>query len=183
MAVCQRAAMIAAGDRSPFFFHAFSIMNIQSLLLACALALPVASWAERPTPGQSMPTMVVQDQHGQTWRMAADTRLLLFAAGRKASNLAMEVLGQQPKGFLATRHALYLADMSKMPGFITRTFALPSLREQPFEVGVVLDAKRLADWPRQENAVTLIRLETGRVVSVEYAASAESLRVALGLAP
>ncbi|WP_291012178.1 hypothetical protein [Hydrogenophaga sp.] len=158
-------------------------MNIQSLLVACAIAMPVASWAEPPTTGQIMPSVLVQDQHGQTWRITANTRLLLFAAGRKASNLAMEVLGQQPKGFLAARHALYLADMSKMPGFITRTFALPSLREQPFEVGVVLDEKRLTDWPRQEDAVTLIRLEAGRVVAVEYAASAESLRGALGLTP
>ncbi len=53
--------------------------------------------------------------------------------------------------------------MSKMPGVITRTFALPALREQPFEVGVSLDAKTLADWPRQEDAVTLIRLDQGRV--------------------
>ena len=157
-------------------------MKIQSLFLACAMALPMASWAEAPTPGQAMPSVVVQDQHEQPWRITADTRLVLFATGRKASNLAMEVLGQQPKGFLATRHALYLADMSKMPGFITRTFALPSLREQPFAVGVVLDEKRLADWPRQEDALTLIRLETGRVVAVDYAANAASLREALGLA-
>ena len=147
------------------------------------MALPLASWAEAPTPGQAMPSVSVQDQHDRPWRMAVDTRLVLFAAGRKASNLAMEVLGQQPKGFLATRRALYLADMSRMPGFITRTFALPSLREQPFDVGVVLDEKLLADWPRQEDAVTLIRLEDGRVAAVEYATSSASLRSALGLAP
>ena len=57
--------------------------------------------------------------------------------------------------------------MSKMPGFITRTFALPALREQPFEVGVSLDAKTLADWPRQDDAVTLIRLDQGRVIGAE----------------
>ena len=130
-----------------------------------------------------MPMLVVKDQHDQAWRIAADTRLVLFASGRKASNLAMEVLGQQPKGFLGMRQALYLADMSKMPGFITRTFALPSLREQPFAVGVVLDEKLLADWPRKEDAVTLIRLENGRVAVIDYATSATTLHQALGLAP
>jgi hypothetical protein len=158
-------------------------MKIQSLFLACAMALPCAAWAQAPTPGQNMPTLAVKDQHDRAWRITGDTRLVLFAAGRKASNLAMEVLGQQPKGFLAARQAVYLADMSKMPGFITRTFALPSLREQPFEVGVVLDEKLLADWPRQEDAVTLIRLESGRVTAVDYAATTAGLRGALGLAP
>ena len=147
------------------------------------MALPMFSWAEAPTPGQAMPSVLVQDQHEQPWGIAADTRLVLFATGRKAANLAMEVLGEQPKGFLATRHALYLADMSKMPGFITRTFALPSLREQPFAVGVVLEENLLSDWPRQQDAVTLIRLEKGRVVAVDYAASAAALREALGLTP
>jgi hypothetical protein len=130
-----------------------------------------------------MPAVVVKDQHDRAWRIAGDTRLVLFAAGRKASNLAMEVLAQQPKGFLAARQAVYLADMSKMPGFITRTFALPSLREQPFDVGVVLDEKLLAAWPRQEDAVTLFRVEDGRVTAVDYAATTVSLRGALGLAP
>ena len=95
-------------------------MKIQTIVLACAMALPMFSWAEAPTPGQAMPSVLVQDQHEQPWGIAADTRLVLFATGRKAANLAMEVLGEQPKGFLATRHALYLADMSKMPGFSTR---------------------------------------------------------------
>jgi hypothetical protein len=80
-----------------------------------------------------------------------------------------------------TRHAVYLADMSKMPGFITRTFALPSLREQPFEVGVSLDGHTLADWPRQEDTVTLIRLAQGRVVSHEYLSTESQLKAALGL--
>lgn len=130
-----------------------------------------------------MPPVAVKDQHEQDWRITPDTQLVLFAAGRKASNLAMAVLGSQPKGFLATRHAVYLADMSKMPGFVTRTFALPSLREQPFAVGVVLDEKLLADWPRQDDAVTLIRLKDGQVAGVDYAKTEAQLRGALGIAP
>ena len=60
-------------------------------------------------------------------------------------------------------------------------FALPSLREQPFEVGVSLDAKTLAEWPRQENAVTLIRLDQGGVMGHEFASTEAQLKAALGL--
>lgn len=150
-----------------------------ALLLAAALVAPV--WAAAPVPGQHLPALHLKDQHDREWYVRADTRLVIFAAGRKASNLAMAVLGQQAKGFLATRHAVYLADMSKMPGFITRSFALPSLKEQPFEVGVVLDDKTLEGWPRQDDALTLIRLDNGRVVGHEYATTEAQLRAALGL--
>lgn len=156
---------------------------MNKLLIALSLTLPLGAWAAPPVAGQAMPPVAVKDQHEQDWRIKPDTQLLLFAAGRKASNLAMAVLGSQPKGFLTTRHAVYLADMSKMPGFVTRTFALPSLREQPFALGVVLDEKLLADWPRQDDAVTLIRLKDGQLAGVDYAKTEAQLRGALGIAP
>jgi hypothetical protein len=154
---------------------------MNKLLLALCLACPLWALAGPVEPGQPLPALTLQNQHDQAWRIAPDTKLVLFAAGRKASNLMQTVLAPQPKGFLAGRHAVYLADMSKMPGFITRTFALPSLRELNFDVGVSLDGQTLAGWPRQDDAVTLIRLDQGRVVSHEYATTEAQLKAALGL--
>jgi hypothetical protein len=76
---------------------------------------------------------------------------------------------------------VYVADMSRMPGIIARTFALPALREQPFAVGVALEEKLLSQWPRQEDAITLIHLEAGKVARIDYARSAVELKAALGL--
>jgi len=153
------------------------------ITLALALALPLCALAGPIEPGQPLPALRLKNQHDQDWQVTASTRLVVFAAGRKASNLALAVLGAQHQGFLASRHAVYLADMSKMPGLITRTFALPSLREQPFEVGVSLDETLLAGWARQDDAVTLIGLEGGRVTHFQYASNEAQLRTALGLAP
>jgi hypothetical protein len=130
---------------------------------------------------QALPRLVMQDQHAVPWQVRGDTRLVVFAAGRQPSNMVMEVLSGQVKGFLESRQAVYVADMSRMPGFVTRTFALPALREQPFVVGVNLDEKQLADWPRQDNAITLIHLDAGRVSSIAYVRSTAELKAALGL--
>lgn len=147
-----------------------------ALLLSASAAFAAPVVLEQP-----LPALTLQDQHTQPWGVKADTRLVVFAAGRKPSNVVMEVLGAQAKGFLESRQAVYVADMSRMPGFVTRTFALPALREQPFAVGVNLDDKQLADWPRQEDAVTLIRIEGGRVSSIAYARTAAELKTALGI--
>lgn len=154
---------------------------MNKLLLSLCLACPLWALAAPVEPGHPLPGLQLKNQHDQDWRIAPDTKLVLFAAGRKASNLMQTVLAPQPKGFLAGRHAVYLADMSRMPGFITRTFALPSLRELNFEVGVSLDEKTLTGWPRQDDAVTLIRLDQGRVVSHEYLSTEAQLKAALGL--
>lgn len=156
--------------------------NLKRLSVACVMALACGLAGAAPVqPGQPLPHLELKNQNDQAWQVTPQTRLVIFAAGRKASNLVMEVLAPQPAGFLASRQAVYLADMSRMPGFVTRTFALPALREQKFEVGVSLDEKTLSDWPREDDAVTLIRLESGRVVSHEYIRTDAQLKAALGL--
>ncbi len=152
-------------------------------ILTIFLALPLTLLAAPVEVGQPLPALQLKDQHDRAWQIGADTRLVLFAAGRKASNLALAVLSAQPRDFLEQRKAVYLADMSRMPGFVTRTFALPSLREQPFRIGVSLDERVLADWPAQPDAVLLIDLQDGRVSRVRSAGSEVELRTALGLQP
>ena len=156
---------------------------MKKALCTLSLWLPLALLAGPVEVGQPLPALQLKDQHDQTWQIGADTRLVLFAAGRKASNLALTVLSAQPKDFLEQRKAVYLADMSRMPGFVTRTFALPSLREQPFRVGVSLDERALADWPAQPDVVLLIELEQGRVSRTRSAGSEAELRAGLGLQP
>ncbi len=151
-------------------------------LVAATFSLGLqAALAASVEPGQPLPALQLKDQHGQDWRVSADTRLVLFASGRKASNLVQSVVGAQPKGFLESRKAVYLADMSRMPSFVTRTFALPSLREQPFTVGVVLDSALLQGWPAQEDALVLIELANGRVTALHPVSTEAQLRTALGL--
>lgn len=173
----------AHGHVDHFFIRLNHLETMKHALLAIAfvLGMSLQALAAPVQPGQPLPSLQLKNQHDQDWRLSPDTQLVIFAAGRKASNLVLAVLAPQPKGFLAARRAVYLADMSRMPGFVTRTFALPSLRDQPFEVGVSLDEKALADWPRQEDAVTLIRLEQGSVVSHGYATTEAQLKAALGL--
>jgi hypothetical protein len=156
-------------------------MNKHIYPLICAWLFASVATAAPVVTEQALPALALQDQHAKPWVVKADTRLVVFAAGRKPSNLVMEVLGAQPKDFLETRQAVYVADMSRMPGFVTRTFALPALREQPFVVGVNLDDKLLADWPRQDDAITLIRLDAGRVTRIEFVRTAPELKAALGV--
>ncbi|MBK8321584.1 MAG: hypothetical protein IPL06_02325 [Betaproteobacteria bacterium] len=154
---------------------------VRCLLVALAMGFVASARGEPPAVGAPLPSLELKDQHDKPWRVAPEARLLLFASGRQGSNLVLEVLADQPEGFLASRQAAYLADMSRMPGFVTEAFALPALRAQPFAVGVVLDAKVLADWPRDDAAVQLIGIDGGKVTSLGRAANAPELRAALGL--
>jgi hypothetical protein len=151
-------------------------------VLVLALVLTAVAFAQATLPvavGQALPELKLNDQHDKPWTVVPSTRLVIFATGRKASNLVQVVLQDMPKDQLTRRQAVYLADMSKMPGFITRTFALPALKEMLYAIGVSLDETALAGWPRQPDAVTLVGLENGVVKSISYTADEAGLRAAL----
>lgn len=150
--------------------------------LALALGLCQFGFAQSTgevAVGKALPALNVKDQHDKPWAIAPSTRLVIFAAGRKASNLVQTVLQALPNDPLTPRAAVYLADMSKMPGFITRTFALPTLKSLPYAVGVSLDETTLANWPRQPDAVTLIELDLGVVKRISHATTETDLRAEL----
>jgi len=169
-----------AADRRSFVQHA-SAMAL-GLALATSVTLPAVAQVSAATAvavGQPLPNLNLKDQHDKPWQIAPSTRLVMFAAGRKASNLSQAVLQALPKDQLTRKNAVYLADMSKMPAFITRTFALPTLREFPYVMGVSLDEATLAAWPRQPDAVTLIELDQSLVKSIRFVTTEADLRAAL----
>ena len=151
----------------------------RSFAFSLALLLPLMALAAPVEIGQPLPELKLLDQREAPWELQAQTRLLLFAPGRKAGEIVQSVLAEQPSEWLATRQVMYVADLSRMPAMITRMFALPALRAEPFSVGVVLDEKLVSDWPRRADTVTLLRLHEGSVTAVDYASSAEELRAAI----
>lgn len=152
--------------------------------VAVALAfLPLWAGAALLVPGSPAPLMALEDQHGKPIAVGAATQIIVFAADKKASDFVNQVLAAQNPAVLDRLQAVYVADISAMPGVITRMFALPKLRELPFAIGLVREAVQAADLPRQVGAATVLRLQGGKVNTVEYAKNADQLRSMLGLEP
>lgn len=154
---------------------------IRSALVALGLQLTGAAYAEPVSTGQVLPTLPIHDQHERPWQVTDNTRLLILATNRAASGVVQNLLNTQEKNFLHSRHAVYAADLSRMPGLITRSFAMPALRELAYPVGIVADGQLLKEWPRHDKAVTLLWLNKGTLERIEHAQDDTQLRHALGL--
>jgi hypothetical protein len=154
---------------------------VRSWALAGLMLASTWCMAQPIAVGRPLPAIELKDQHDQRWVVPQQTELLIYSASRAASSKLQAVLTRQGEGFLASRQAVYLANMSRMPAFITRTMALPSLRELPFRLGVVTDGKLTAEWPVKDDALTLISLKDGKVASIAYAADDAAIHRALGL--
>ena len=129
--------------------------------------------------GGAIPSIVLMDQHEKPWTIPADTKLVLFSGSRDANTIAQGLLSQKPAEYLESKKAVYLSDMSKMPGFITRNFALPSMRELPYSLGVVLNADETKAFPREDGALTAVSLDKGKITRIEFIKNSENLSRAL----
>lgn len=147
-------------------------------LLACltsgAAAAPLG-------PGDELPPLELRDQHDETHRVSAETRTLLFAPDRESAQLVTSALEGQDAAALAERGIRYLADISGMPGIITQLFALPKLRERPYPILLAEEPEQVSHLPRRAEQVTLLRLDDGTIVEVDYLDSVPTLRKALDL--
>jgi hypothetical protein len=160
-------------------FSRFFFLPTLIALTLCALSTFTNAQTSPIQVGSTMPSMTLTDQHEKPWAIPIDTRLVLFSGSRDANTIAQGLLSQKPVDYLKTKKTVYLSDMSKMPGFITRNFALPSMRDLPYSLGVVLNADETRDFPREDGALTAIFLDKGRVTRIEFIKTTESLNQAL----
>jgi hypothetical protein len=144
------------------------------------LLWPLLAIAEL-APKDAFPPLSLPDQYGEQRAITAETRLVLFAADRPASDVLNGFLKAQPGDLLAQRRAEYVADISSMPALITRLVALPRMRERPYRILLVEEASMVDFLPRQPSAVTVLRLTEGSVDEVLFAESENALAEILGV--
>ena len=158
--------------------------RIQRNFIGLALTLTVicsATWAQVPLlkAGDPTPKITINDQHDKPWSIPADTKLVLFSGSRNANTIVQSILSQKGADYLSSKKTVYFSDLSKMPGLITKTFALPSMRDLPYSVGIILNSEDSKGWPREEDAVTAILLSQGKIAKIEYIKNAEFLQQTL----
>lgn len=155
--------------------HVFGFSPMRLVLGALWLMFCLGATAAELVPGQMFPVLSLPDQHGESTEIGDDTEIVLFAADKPASDLLNGFLAEQGDDFLSSRKAAYIADISGMPGLISRMIALPRMRERPYRILLVEDSAQASFMPSREDAVTVVRLAKRRVEAVAFAADRASL--------
>ena len=104
------------------------------LPLVLAFCAPLAQAVE---VGQPLPGWALEDQFEQASVPQPDLRVMLVARNMDAARLLEAAMETRPKGWLAERHVLFVADVSRMPSLVASLFALPAMRDYSYRV--VLD--------------------------------------------
>ena len=121
------------------------------------------------------------DQFDKAYKLKNDTRLLIVVFAKSTGHTVKAFLKDKPKGFLESKSALFIADISPMPVVIRNAFALPDLRKSDYSVLLIYDKKLAAKLKNRENAdkITLVYLENKKIKDVKYITSQKELEEAL----
>ncbi len=96
-----------------------------------------------------------------------------------AAKLVNAALQDKPKGFLESRHTVFVADIQKMPTIIAKMFAIPKMRDYSYRVMLDRDARIVPQYAGDDDKVLWLQLRDGQLVSQQQFGSADALRAAL----
>ena len=147
---------------------------MKRILLPLLLAGQLAT-AATLQPGEALPPIRLKDQHEKPLAIGSDTRLIFFAAEMEGSRLMARTLEALPPSILQDRKAVYIADISGMPGLISTMMAVPKMQRMPYSVALVRLARDGEQLPRKPGAVTVLKVESGTIRSVDFAQNAQQI--------
>jgi hypothetical protein len=149
-------------------------------LLLCGFALIASAnpSAGAARLGDSL-ILELKDQHDQTVAINEQTNLILFAAGKSTSALMSKTLEDLPPTTLKDKKALYVADISGMPSFITKIIAIPKMQKRPYTIALLKDDALSKRFPQKDGAITVIKLKAGKVTDITFVTKQEEIVKAL----
>lgn len=144
------------------------------------LVLPLGVFAEKVEKGQSFPVYTLEDPHGVTNTLRAETRFVIIASEMPISKSVTAWLTTKAPEFLEQHRAEYVSDVTPMPAIISFLFAKPKMRKYPFRMLLAEDPSFAQTYPSQEGKLALFVLDENRLITdLHFLAKPEELEALL----
>jgi len=138
------------------------------LVFLCPFAVNAGDEIQFYAVGDTIEPITLQDQHDKTASVDESTKLLLFTTGMKGGKVVRKAIDDKEPDYLAKKAALFISNISGMPGFIAKTFALPKMRKYKYPILLDREGKLTEKFPSQKKSATLIRLDKLKITSISF---------------
>nr|WP_222934988.1 MULTISPECIES: FAD/FMN-containing dehydrogenase [Pseudomonas] len=152
-------------------------MNVKYRWLLLLAVVPL--WAQALEVGERLAPWTLLDQYDQAFTLDNRTTTLLVARDMDGAKLIKQALKDQPKGYLEARHAVFVADIQRMPALIAKMFAVPAMRDFSYRVLLDREGRVASRYPGAEGSVLWLQLRDGRLLEQREYADAAQLHEAL----
>lgn len=137
--------------------------------LALALLLTVSLSADEAEikaleKEDRFPVLSLRDQNDKPASIQTGTLFVIFVSDIDASKIVHSILEKDGDSWLQQRKAAFISDIHRMPGIITRLFALPKMRDYHYTMRLIRDDEKGRYFPNRKGMVTVLTLDAKRVV-------------------
>lgn len=146
-------------------------------LLVTVLCM-IAGLAQAVQVGDRLAPGTLLDQFDQPYSLD-DARVLLVARNMVGAKLVDGALQGKPAGYLDARHAIFLADISRMPKPIASLFAVPAMRKYNYRVLLDRQARVAVRYPVEADAVLWLDVRNGQIEALRSFTDVNALAGAL----
>lgn len=130
--------------------------------------------------GDSFPVLELEDQFEKERPVPGEAGLIVFSGSKQADDELSGTLGEVAGEALRAGTTIYLSDISRMPGLITRLIAMPALKDRDYPVTLIREEGQADALPAREGCYTLFDLsDDGVVEGIEETCEPEALEAAL----
>ena len=123
-------------------------------------------------------SFTLPDQFDKSHRVDENAKMLILSFAKATGHTVKGFLAKQPKDYLTSRNAFFIADISPMPTIIRNTFALPDLKKSAYSVLLIYDGKIAAKIKNESKAdkIAIATLNNGVIEDVKYISTEEELK-------
>ncbi|MFC6301776.1 FAD/FMN-containing dehydrogenase [Pseudomonas sp. CCM 7893] len=136
-------------------------------------------WAQAIEVGEPVAPWTLLDQFDQAYTLDGQAKILLVARSMDAAKRVDVALQGQPKGYLEARHAVFVADIQRMPRLVAKLFAVPAMQAYNYRVMLDRDARIAPRYSAPVDNVLWLQLDNGKLVARHEYDSVTQLRQAL----
>jgi hypothetical protein len=119
------------------------------------------------------------DQFDEAYTLNDRLKILLVARSMEGAKKLHGALEGKPEGYLESRDAVFVADVSRMPQVISTLFAVPAMRDYNYRVLLDRQPQVAPRYPGALDTVLWLEMEQGAVKSQREYSDAASLEAAL----
>ena len=115
------------------------------------------------------------DQFDKTHEVTSDTKLLMMAFSKEDGHTIREYLKSHKPTLLEENHAMFLADISKVPVVIRNMVILKDFKKSKFPVVIIYDKKISETLNDKKDKILVFHLENKKIVKVEHIKSEKEI--------
>ena len=151
-----------------------------TLLLFITLSFSVTSVANEQVKviavGDTLTLPKLNDQFEKPHTLLPETKWVLFSHDMDSSKIVREAFGDQTHETMQKAKIQYYADISAMPSLISKFIAIPKMKKLKYTIVMDKEGGALDIMPKEEDKLTVLKIENGKVVDLVITADAKELR-------